>query len=99
MTSFSEVISDQPHLFEVPFSNQINHLLVFFLTHIAQFTHLPEDAHLMVGLNKTEVVQCGFHAGWVGVIGVHHQFIVFCDGQLTAVVRWGIFSQRVTDVI
>ena len=72
---------------------------MFLVALIAQFAHLSDDGHLVFGLDEAEVVEGSMHRGWVGIIGIHNQVVLLSNGHLTAVVRWDIILEGLTDLL
>ena len=53
----------------------------------------------MRGVDDLEVAEGGGHACRVGIVGINDESVVGCDGELAAVVGWGIFGQCCADVV
>ena len=74
-------------------SQHINYLLVFLFRNIAQLTHLTDDNHLGRYLHQTEIVDGSLHTRGIGIVGIHHQVIMFRHRHLRTIVRRHIVSQ------
>ena len=81
-----EVVAYKPYLIVAGLFQITHNLTVLFVTLITQLTHLPENGHLPVGLNQTEVLQGCLHRGGIGVVGIYNEVVLLCDGHLTPVV-------------
>ena len=90
-----ELTAHEPHLVKRAVGQPLDHAHVLLMAAGAQLAHLAQDGHLGRYLHQAEVVECCCHRRRVGIVGVHHQVVVFGLGELRAVVRWHIVLECV----
>ena len=66
----AEVFSHEPHFAETGLVEEIDYLAVLFDALLAEFVHLPEYYHLVIGVHSGKVFQRGHHACGVGVVSI-----------------------------
>ena len=94
-----EVVTNEPNVVITSRLQTINQHAMFLIAFLAQLAHLSEDGHLLVSLDKTEVVEGSMHRGWVGIIGIHNQVVLLSDGHLTAIVCRLVFLKGSTNLL
>ena len=94
-----EVVTNEPNVVITSRLQTINQHAMFLIAFLAQLAHLSEDGHLLVSLDKTEVVEGSMHRGGVGVIGIDDEVVLLRFCQLRTVVSGHIAFKGVINLL